>query len=789
MLMVNALHAIGKSFSNNLEYWNPLNGYLAQVHFIDGQALDPTSFGQFDSNGVWQAAKYTGTYGTNGFYLDFSNNSSVAALGQDSSGNGNDFTPVNFAIGPIYGGLTTATGTGGVSGINSSQPISNLYDGNTETYVATNVSIINVTPAILTLTFNPGIPFTSTVRARAYEGPDETVTYNFNGEGENAWSPSGVDWQTVKSGSGLMTSLEITRLKAKSTGGAVELYGLEVDGVLLVDSGLPQDTDSLVDSPINGNQEDTGIGGEVSGNYCVWDAVFPAFNQTTLSNGNLDSELKLNSGNTPYIVGTFALSSGKWFFEVTLEQASSDTEYFGLIKGSKAGGTWSFSDMIAYFSDGRKSYTSGPQGYGDSYSTNDVIGVAFDADAGQVTFYKNGVSQGVAFNNIDFESFKPFISTNGSSTSQLASTNFGQRPFAYPISGYKCLNTASLPEPTIPDGSKYFDTKLWTGNGSTQVIDGYAYSPDLIWIKSRSSSWYNELYDTVRGVDKVIYSNETLAENSSGTRGLGSFNNNGFDVTTANSQAGTNTLDDTYVGWAWDAGTETVTNNDGTIESQVRAQPSAGCSIVGWTGTGASNAIVGHGLNAAPEFIIVKQRIPGPGTDLYNWNCYHSALGPTKFMALNTTGAQSTGTMFNNTQPTGSVFSLGSGGFIDVNNASGVSYIAYCFAPVEGYSSVGSYVGNGSADGPFVHLGFKPKWIMIKRTDAANNWAIFDTARSLDNDLKANTAEPEGNAPMAFYSNGFAPKNSLTSTNASGGTYIYAAFAEHSFSNNGGIAR
>jgi hypothetical protein len=235
------------------------------------------------------------------------------------------------------------------------------------------------------------------------------------------------------------------------------------------------------------------------------------------------------------------------------------------------------------------------------------------------------------------------------------------------------------------------------------------------------------------------------------------------------------------VAWAWDGGSSTVTNTDGSISAQVRANPSAGFSIVSYTGTGA-NASVGHGLNAAPKFLIIKNR-----TDAENWFAWHGDFPiPTRngFYLDLTADVQNFGlTSFNDTVPSNSTITLGTSNLL---NGSGNNIVAYCFAPVEQYSSFGSYLGNGSADGPFVFTGFRPRWIMVKRTDTGNSntsWAIYDTARSSNPNKKyllANTSAVEGNYyDVDLLSNGFKLRLAGDTTNQTSGTYIYAAFAEH----------
>jgi hypothetical protein len=331
--------------------------------------------------------------------------------------------------------------------------------------------------------------------------------------------------------------------------------------------------------------------------------------------------------------------------------------------------------------------------------------------------------------------------------------------------------------PIIKKPNQHFDATLYTGTGATQTItNAGGFQPDFVWVKGRSGATDHALYDSVGGTTKDLASNSTAAETTQAT-GLTAFGTGGFTV---GALAKMNTSSATYVGWQWKAGGAAVTNTSGTISSQVSANPTAGFSVVTYTGT-AANATVGHGLGVAPSMVIVKCRSSG-GRD---WPVYHIGIGNTKYLALNDTVAAGTSASYwNNTSPTSSVFSLGSGGDV---NTSAQTLVAYCFAPVAGYSAFGSYTGNGSADGPFVYLGFRPRYVMVKRTDTTNNWFEFDSSRDtynvMGNYFLANSADAEAGAGtiIDFLSNGFKWRALSAGVNASGGTYIYMAFAENPF--------
>jgi len=332
----------------------------------------------------------------------------------------------------------------------------------------------------------------------------------------------------------------------------------------------------------------------------------------------------------------------------------------------------------------------------------------------------------------------------------------------------------------INKATDYFNTVLYNGSASTQNITGVNFQPDLVWIKTRSHAESHQLVDQVRGATKALMSNETSAE-ATYANGLSAFLSDGFTL-----PGGNNRYSDTgytYVSWNWKAGGTGVSNTDGSITSTVSANTTSGFSIVKWTGTGA-NGTIGHGLGVAPKMIIVKANA------VKDWMVGHNSMGWTKYINLNTTSASSTAsTVWQDTAPTSSVFSVGSSS--DVNTSS-TSMIAYCFAEKKGFSKFGSYTGNGSADGTFVYTGFKPAFVIIKRTDDVHNWWIWDNKRDpsnlVDQYLYANLSNAEGTDTWGdFLSNGFKLRMNYSSGNASGGTYIYMAFAESPFTTSTGI--
>lgn len=644
------------------------DGYGAEINFVDGQALTPSSFGQTDAQtGQWIPQVYSGSYGTNGFRLQFLDNSGTTAttLGKDTSGRGNN------------------------------------------------------------------------------------------------WTPSGSPGFSVAAGSG---------------------------------------NDSLRDVPMNYYSPDNGLGGEVIGNYCTFS---PINSSTSPLNGNLDvSAVSCAFG------ATMGFSSGKWYFEFT-KNANGDNQ-LGIVTGTAisatGGGTLMFRRM---WRDGSGSPTwvsdNATAGAGTpvSASVGDVIAIALDMDNNAVYFAKNNVwmnggipTSGSAKSGAiwtDLGSYSNWgVYAGAASTGVYASLNCGQRPFAYTApSGFKALCTQNLSAPRIGNvavsqANDYFNTVLYNGTGATQSITGVGFQSDFLWIKGRGVDNHN-LHNSIVGAAAWLSSDTTGAEQSNSAV-LTSFDADGFTV---GSNPSSNASGMGFVAWCWNAGGSTVTNTSGSITSSVRANQTSGFSVVTYTGTG-SAATIGHGLGAAPSMIIVKSRT----SSVRQWPVYHVAnrgttgsINPqSSYIYLNLTNSAPSSPysgFWNDTAPTSTFFSVGTDGGTNANTE---NFVAYCFAAVPGFSAFGSYTGNGSADGPFVYLGFRPKWIMIKPSSTTGNWTTIDTARDLYN-LSNKTLYPDlPNAEETAYgpqldvvSNGFKFRNGPGYQNNSGATYIYAAFAEIPF--------
>jgi hypothetical protein len=329
--------------------------------------------------------------------------------------------------------------------------------------------------------------------------------------------------------------------------------------------------------------------------------------------------------------------------------------------------------------------------------------------------------------------------------------------------------------------SDYFNTKLYTGNNSTNAITGVGFQPDWTWIKPRNGTDGHVLFDSVRGVLKRLRTEGTNAEDTL-NNSLTSFDTDGF---TLGSSGEVNSSSYNLVSWNWLASNTTVSNTDGSITSTVSANTTSGFSIVSYTGNGTAGATIGHSLGATPNVVLVKQRNASN-----NWMMYHSSLGNTGNMRLNDTNAFAVDTTYwNDTSPNSTTFTLGTDG---KGNGSGNTYIAYCFAEKKGFSKFGSYTGNGSADGTFIYTGFKPAWILIKRSSGIGDWQLIDNKRSTfnvcDKRLQPNNSDAEaGSDTIDICSNGFKNRNTFTNFNGSGSTYIYMCFAENPLVSTAGV--
>lgn len=341
---------------------------------------------------------------------------------------------------------------------------------------------------------------------------------------------------------------------------------------------------------------------------------------------------------------------------------------------------------------------------------------------------------------------------------------------------------------TINDPSAQFQTALYNGNGggtNNVVNDGNSnLQPDFVWVKERSSTSSHALTNSTNGAGYILSSNNTNA--LSAASAFSSFNSDGFTV---GSDGKTNEVNQTYVGWQWKInGGTTSSVGVGSITTTVQANTTAGVSIAQYTGNGVNGATIGHGLGKTPTMVWVKGE---EGAE--SWQIYNVSLGPTKFDELDSNSVPGTNAnRWSNTAPTSSIINLGNGNSV---NYSGRVFLAFSFAPIQGFSQFGSYTGNGDADGPFVYTGFKPAWLMIKNTASTWDWQILDDKRNPFNSgspiyLAPNTSDADNtssNAPIDFLSNGFKVRTSSALRNGAGNEVTYAVFASSPFTTSDGV--
>ena len=531
----------------------------------------------------------------------------------------------------------------------------------------------------------------------------------------------------------------------------------------------------------------------------------------TLTNGNLTQTT--TDANRGHRSSTIGITTGKWYAEVQL-QSSAAHNRIGVI-ADKSGlqetdNVGSSSSEFAYITTGQYAFNNTGTAYGATYTNNDVIGIALNRTDGTITFFKNGTSQGIAtdiLNNGDYDDqYFHFISADSSlSASGTFSWNFGQNPtfsgnvsvsstqrnadangigqFRYaPPADHLALCEDNLPTPAIADPGDYFKTVLWTGDGTSgRSITGVGFKPDFVWIKKRfgGTARSHQLFDSVRGGGYNLHSDSTGKEDFSTTRLL-SFDDDGFSI---GNDDGSNGNGDSFVAWCWQAGAGTTSlNTDGATNSVVSVNQDAGFSIVSYTGTG-SNTTVGHGLTITPNVVIGKNRTDDSTNWSFNGNVAGLVYGTNK-MVLQGTG--------NIVSDTNEVMGAGTS-ILNLGNSSAVNdtndeQIAYCWHSVDGFSKIGGYIGNGNNDGPFVYCGFKPAWVLIKKTNGSGteNWRLFDSSRSPYNQNNLHLLPSSSNAEssesgMDFVSNGFKLRHSDSHQNQDGTTYFFMAFAESPF--------
>ena len=327
---------------------------------------------------------------------------------------------------------------------------------------------------------------------------------------------------------------------------------------------------------------------------------------------------------------------------------------------------------------------------------------------------------------------------------------------------------------TIDKPSDYFNTVTYSGNGSTQSITGVGFQPDFVWIKSRSTSNDHVVFDSIRGATKRLRTNSTGAEDTQSNQ-LTSFDSDGW---TTGDAYNTNNGSQTYVSWNWLGSNTTASNTDGDVTSTVCVNTTSGFSIIEVSNLNSNS--FGHGLGAEPELIMNKRT-----DNTANWRVYFKGITSGKSLFLNTTGAETTEASRITSASSSTITVAGSG---NGGSAGSGTSVYFAFKSIKGFSKFGNYTGNGNANGTFVYTGFKPAWVMMKRTDTTNDWFIYDSTRNTFNEtnlrISANSSSAESTQTtnqIDILSNGFKCRGTAGATNASGGTYIYMTFAEAPF--------
>ena len=537
--------------------------------------------------------------------------------------------------------------------------------------------------------------------------------------------------------------------------------------------------------------------------HCTFNPIcHQGVSASVLLEGNRKADF---GGSNRTMTGTFGMpeGSGLWYLEFVV--GSGGTPYVGLQRAD--GKIDSFNGDIGFgVSVGGDIYDSNTNSGNNSIALDDTSRHSLIVDMDNFlcwwgedgTWYSGDDASADAVSSADIiaglsgydfsgdANGAPWLVSGGNSTAGGDVTLYVEEvDWTYtPPEGCKALHTANLPRATIPKGAAHFDTLLYTGDGVAigsggQAVTGLEFQPDLVWIKNRDAADDNQMCDVVRGVTKTIEPNQTAAE-ATVAEGLASFDAEGFTV---GDNAEHNTNSEDYVARCWKANGAGVANAVGSISSVVSVNAASGLSVVTYTGDGNASATIGHGLGAVPGFITIKNL-----GALDDWYTYHEALASdaeTDYLKFNTNaGVADSAGAWNDTAPTDTVFTIGTD---DNVNASGENYIAYCFAPVAGFSRFGMYTGNGNADGPVVHTGFTPAFLIVKEFGAADDWVVYDTSRSPINPMElalridSSASEISSARTIDRLSNGFKLRTSSATINANSGSYVFIAFAEHPF--------
>lgn len=844
--------AIGATSANSTTPNSSLDGSIAEVYNIDGQTLDPTYFGYFDSNGIWQPKPYTGTYGNAGGYFPFTENQSTYNLGRNFAGS-NYFTyseqfdnsawskyqssvTANAAVAPD--GTTTAdklvgtTGTTGDHQVSQSNMVT-AVDNGTYTFScyakAAERSIFRLyiqkrdgaTYAFSDFDLSTGQIYT--LGGSPYAGAVPAITYVGNG-----WYRCSITVNVGTGAGGVSAIISYASPTAETAGYGLYIWGAQINWGTTTDRYIQTVTgavnndwtpyglsltagstyDSTVDSPTNVYTVTNDTGGVIPGNYCCWNPTSTYGGTVTNVNSSgwdlgSTSDGGSTSGNNTCVFGTIAVTTGKWYFETTKLNTTSNCQVpsfytVNCIPGDNAGSLTSDKAVFGFIYTGSGNYIAAVRQNGStttlatytSQAQGDVHAVALDLDNLTVTIYKNGTSAGTVSISAPSVPISVGLVQSSSWNYPGYALNTGQRPFAYtPPAGFKGICTTNLQATgTHVTGAgltpnKFFDAFLYTGTSVVnKITTPSGFGPDMVWTKGRFgpvSSSNGLISDSVRGGHTALIPASTYGESSNGYRGLNSFDSNGFTWSDTGSGDG-NTIGENYVAWTW------------------KQSPKSGFNIVKFT-QGASTTTVSHNLGTTPSMMILKST--SADNDWFVWHkSFANPVGDFLRLQNNAPTNTSYPTAWG-AAPTNSSFS--SSATLYTN---GTSVIAYLWAEVPGFSKIGVYQGNQNADGPFVYCGFRPKFILIHdvNSNASVEWLMLDAARNQYNQstywnaLAANRTVVENDGTylygsssdniIDFTANGFKIRATNGNMNYNYGSvsnqYIYMAFAESPFALN-----
>ena len=891
-----------------------MNGYMAEVNFLDGIAAAPTDFGEF-KDGVWIPKSYSGSYGTNGFYLPFPVTQGDSAFFDGSGdslkftnashydiGSSDDFTVeffFNHTTATSYGNFLGNYASGGPHFLlgfdNRTEKDFYFYTGNGASFMwqlSDNNGIVGGKWHHVAFQRNGTVLrcYVDGVRQTTLTDPASNTGYTISGGNVTDFnkaydlahmelgSPTAADFAGFLSNVRLVIGASVYANDDNNiTVPTATLSNVSGTALLSLTTGdITKDSSSNnVTGTVSGdavyrqnNPFSSIIGKDAAGSndFAASGLAFTDIVPDSPTQNFATYNINVNTGQTgTYAEGNLAVTaSGTWSTNVWRQGsigvtggAGGEKYYFEFVTTLTGGGQAtgvgvqdSRATTSTLYTQGVVYYNTVINANGSSVITgltinpaSNVLRFAFDASNGKVWignstgWYNSGDPAGGTgevgtIANYDGSILVPI--TNRTSTAGTHTFNFGQDStfaalktsgsangsdgngigdFYYaPPSGFLALANVNLPDSTIGPGQDtlaedYFVPYLYTAdNTSPKARTGVGFAPDFLWFKDRTTGFSHNLYDTVRGVNKGLQTNNTNAENSYTL--MTAFGADGF-TTSTNGTTGNilNYSTDAYVAWSWKAGgTPTATNSAGAgnvptsgsvlidgvastsalagtiAANKISANTAAGFSIINYTGNGSSSQTVGHGLSSTPQFLIMKDR--GSNSNNGQWNAWHKYAGDGDDYGYLSTTSAFTGAAQIIPNGTDTIELKAN---LTTSNQSGHSFIMYAFHSVEGYSKVGKYLGNGSADGTFVYTGFQPSFILTKKSSAAgDNWTIYDTARDPDNVTREYLIPNASQAAAStdtfdILSNGFKIRTAGAWVNTSGQTYIYLAFAETPF--------